>query len=388
MKGANDMKKLFGLLMAAVLLCGASSGFAEDAYLNIQEMRETVPARWEEQFETQWRTIDVDAEIVMPNVQQLPVVRVSGGATEPTLTAEETGWDSVECRGPYDLILNHRDAEYPKSVDGVRVGDPVSRGSWYGDYDMDRAYIPLDDITLREIIDGARERVAQFGYDPDSFDWENPLRIWTHHLYAAGTDKDVLPGYMFMNVSPKVLGIPVLSHIYKAKADLYTNRNDELLLIADTSIGYNGYTDDFSGIHLIPLKVDETLAEDIPLCPFDKVLSSVEAEIGAGHIRKVYEIKLGYVLYNEPGVYYAHGNNEALYNAARYYAKPMWQVNCLYVKHASGSLRDVSGETDDERNSLDYCQLLIDAQTGEWVEVGTAKDRYAFKGFVSWDEVK
>lgn len=388
MKGANDMKKLFGLLMAAVLLCGASSGFAEDAYLNIQEMRETVPARWEEQFETQWRTIDVDAEIVMPNVQQLPVVRVSGGATEPTLTAEETGWDSVECRGPYDLILNHRDAEYPKSVDGVRIGEPVSRGSWYGDYDMDRAYIPLDDITLREIIDGARERVAQFGYDPDSFDWENPLRIWTHHLYAAGTDKDVLPGYMFMNVSPKVLGIPVLSHIYKAKADLYTNRNDELLLIADTRIGYNGYTDDFSGIHLIPLKVDETLAEDIPLCPFDKVLSSVEAEIGAGHIRKVYEIKLGYVLYNEPGVYYAHGNNEALYNAARYYAKPMWQVNCLYVKRASGSLRDVSDVTDDERNSLDYCQLLIDAQTGEWVDVGKAKDRYAFKGFVSWDEVK
>lgn len=383
------MKKLFGLLMAAMLLCGASSGFAEDAYLSIQEMRKTVPARWEEQFETQWRTIDVDAEIVMPNVQQLPVVWVSGGATEPVLTAQEAGWDHIERRTPYDLILFNDDTAYPKSVDGVRIaGQPVSKGSWYGDFDMDRAYIPLHDITLGEIIAGAQERIAKLGYDPDAFDWEHPLRLWTHHLYAAGTEKDVLPGYMYMDVSPKVCGIPVLSHIFKAKVDLYTRRNDELLLIPETSLGYDGYTDGFSSLFICPLKVDETLAEDIPLCAFDKVLSSVEAEIGAGHIRKVYEIKLGYVLYNEPGVYYAHGNNEELYAAARYAAKPMWQVNCLYVKRAGGSLRDVSGETDDERNSLDYCQLLIDAQTGEWVEVGTAKDRYAFKGFVSWDEVK
>lgn len=387
MRGEENMKRMFVLLMAVVLLCSAPVVLAEDA-LTIQEMRETAPARWEAQFETPWRTIDVDAEIVLPEVCQLPVVLVRGGATEPTFTAEEAGWDSVEYRGPYELILSNDGEAYPKSVDGKRVAGPVSKGSWYGDYDMDRAYIPLDDITLREIIEKARERTAQLGYGPDDFDWENPLEIWTHHLYAAGTEEDVLPGYMLMRVSPKVCGIPVLSHIYKATTDLQTNCNDELLMIAEANLCYDGYSDGLTSLFLCPLKVEETLAEDVPLCPLGKVLSSVEAEIDAGHIRKVYEIKLGYVLYNEPGVYYAHGNNEELYDAARYYAKPMWQINCLYVKRASGDLRDVSDVTDDERNSLDYCQLLIDAQTGEWVEVGEAKDRYAFKGFLSWDDVK
>lgn len=66
----------------------------------------------------------------------------------------------------------------------------------------------------------------------------------------------------------------------------------------------------------------------------------------------------------------------------------MWQVNCLYVKSASGSLRDVFSYTDDERNSLDYHQLLIDAQTGEMVVLGDQKGRYEFKGFTSWDEIQ
>lgn len=121
------------------------------------------------------------------------------------------------------------------------------------------------------------------------------------------------------------------------------------------------------------------------------MFTAVEKEINAGHIRKVYEIKLGYVLYNQPGVYREKGlspaESQAQWEKMAYYAKPMWQVNCLYVKSASGSLRDVSSYTDDERNSLDYHQLLIDAQTGEMVVLGDEKDRNEFKGFTSWDEV-
>lgn len=66
----------------------------------------------------------------------------------------------------------------------------------------------------------------------------------------------------------------------------------------------------------------------------------------------------------------------------------MWRVNCLWVDSASRSLRDISSYTDDERNTLDYCQLLIDAQTGELVVESQAQDRCEFKGFISWDEAK
>ena len=386
------MNKMISVLIAAVLLCCMSIGFAEGEYLNIQEIRENAPDRWQKNFETKWRNVNVDAEIVIPDVEQLPVVFVSGGATEPALTAEETGWDEVRCRDAYSLILGNDDTEYPKSVDGVRVGGPTSKGSWYGDYEMEKAYIPMHDIALEEIISMTREKVALFGYNPDNFDWESPRQIWTHHIYAAGTKKDILPGYMYMTVSPKIGGVPVVSHIYKASLEGSTNRNDEFLNDVETHIGYDGYTDDFTHIFLSPLKINETLVEDIPLCSLDKVFAAVEKEINAGHIRKVYEIKLGYVIYNQPGVYREKGLSPAeaqvQWEAMAYYAKPMWQVNCLYVKSASGSLRDVSSYTDDERNSLDYHQLLIDAQTGEIVVHGDQKDRYEFKGFTSWDEVQ
>ena len=131
------MKRM--LLLLAALLCCAAAGLAEDAYLNVQALRETAPARWTAHFETAWRAIDVDAEVLIPQVQQLPVVWVSGGATEPALTAQEAGWDHIERRTPYDLILFNDDTAYPKSVDGVRIaGQPVSKGSWYGDFDIDR----------------------------------------------------------------------------------------------------------------------------------------------------------------------------------------------------------------------------------------------------------
>ncbi|MBQ2699851.1 MAG: hypothetical protein IJF65_01730, partial [Clostridia bacterium] len=54
---------------------------------------------------------------------------------------------------------------------------------------------------------------------------------------------------------------------------------------------------------------------------------------------------------------------------------------------ATGKLRDVSDYTDDERNSIDYYQLLFDAQTGERVRETNQKDRCEFKGFIAWKDV-
>ena len=41
----------------------------------------------------------------------------------------------------------------------------------------------------------------------------------------------------------------------------------------------------------------------------------------------------------------------------------------------------------DERNSLAYTQMLVDAQTGEIIGQSDAKDRSMFPGFLSWNDV-
>lgn len=388
------MKRFFVCFFCLVMLA-TCTGRAEEA-LNIRQLREQAPKRWTQTYETQWRDIAIDAEVTVPEVDVMPVVLMGGGATAPVLTAEEAGWDEIDYYGLYDLRLINHVPDYPKKVDGVRVATPVAEGNWYSGFEPENQYVPLDDVTFGEIVSRVKEKIAQLGYEPNDYSLDNPVRLWTHHVYGYGTQKDVLAGYLYMEVRPKLAGISVLSHILQAVSG-GSNRDDEWLLMPNTSIGYNGYLGDLSHIYLKPLEIRETLAEDVPLCSFDRVMDTVEAEIEDGHIRRIYEIELGYVLYNEPDAYRTSvstngkrvkGETNQAYQSTRYYAKPMWQINCLYVESPKGKLRDVSGYTDDERNSLDYRQLIIDAQTGVLVQPTDAQDRCAFKGFISWEEIR
>ena len=383
------MKKL--LCFMSFLLTLLSVAYAEE-WLSISELQGQVPERWTKEYQTEWRDLGIDAEVIVPQVDTIPVVLICGGATEPVLAANEAGWDEIEYRGPYDILLINQIPAYPKKVGGKRVSSPVFKGNWYGGFAPENQYVPLDDITFGEIVAQAKAEIIKFGYDPEDWDLDNPRRVWTHHVYAIGTEQDILPGFLYMEVRTKVAGIPVMSHIWDTVISHHgTTRNDEIWRPVTSDIAYDGYLGGLSHIYLTPFTIRTVLAEDVPLCSFDKVLAVVESEIEAGHIRKIYEIELGYVLYNEPGVYRNRKNSERTayeqYQTVCHYARPMWQVNCLYVEKATDELRDVSGYTDDERNSIDYYQLLIDAQTGELVEQSNARDRCEYKGFISWDDV-
>ena len=69
-----------------------------------------------------------------------------------------------------------------------------------------------------------------------------------------------------------------------------------------------------------------------------------------------------------------------------YYVKPMWRVNCLKASGAQQELEEAYG--DDERNTVAYTQLLVDAQTGEIISESDAADRSMFPGYVSWEDAK
>lgn len=403
------MKRFVAFLTVLMLLAGMTAGMAEGDYLTIQELREQTVERWTQTYTTKWRNVAIDAAIVVPNVEQVPVMLIAGGIKTPVLTAEEAGWDKVEARGSYSLILSNQETEYPKSVDGKRINqDQEARGTWSGNIDPNEAYVPMSEITFGEICDLADEALMKLGYDPQEYTYRTPYHMWAQHMFYYGYKKDALPGSLFFQCYQKLNGIPLLSHIQRAVVDHKNgeSRADEYSEFPETHLGYSGYGEQLSHILLWRGEPVEVLAQDVPLCPFDKVMAVIEPKIEDGHIRKVFEIELGYVMFNQPGVYHqqkepmVEGRNtrEELENhklsrldersAARYYVKPMWRVNCLWVDNANGSLRDISSYTDDERNTLDYCQLLIDAQTGDLVVESQAQDRCEFKGFISWDEVK
>ena len=66
--------------LALVVLFGVNGGTAKAEWQSIKEVQENTPERWTESYETKWRTIQIDAQIDVPDVEKLPVIRVTGAS--------------------------------------------------------------------------------------------------------------------------------------------------------------------------------------------------------------------------------------------------------------------------------------------------------------------
>ena len=66
--------------LALVALFGVNGGTAKAEWQSIKEVQENTPERWTESYETKWRTIQIDAQIAVPDVEKLPVIRVTGAS--------------------------------------------------------------------------------------------------------------------------------------------------------------------------------------------------------------------------------------------------------------------------------------------------------------------
>ena len=384
-----------GLAFALMLIRMLTAAAYAQEYQTVSQLRESVPARWTTTIETKWRDVAIDAEIVTPDVEAIPVVKVGYDLHPSPLTPEESGW--VEVNDSYEtgsLILYMTDdtGKPPRKINGRKVNrDPVSKENWYGGFDPNQTYIPLSDIRFSEIQDLIRDELVKFGYPPEDFDLETPERMWLQHWYFAGTKEDAAPAEILMNLYTKLNGITVYGHILDAVRNTRGERarKDGFWDSMTTTVAYEGVIDRLSLLfisHLLPV---ETLAEDVPLCSFDTIQKSLEQEIKKGRVRKIYEISLGYVLYCEPGAYHEWGQ-KADYSSIFYDVKPMWRVNCLKASGAQKELEEAYSDgtvTDDERNTVAYTQFLVDAQTGEIIGQSDAADRSMFPGFLSWEDV-
>ena len=380
------MKRFIAGLTFALTL--TATAHAQE-YQTVSQLRESVPARWTTKVETKWRDVDIDAEIVTPDVETIPVMKVGYDLHHALLTPEESGWDEVDDTYDVNGLILCQDADKgkpPRKIDGKKVGNGKVTGIWHDISEPDRAYIPMCDVTYSEMIDMIRAELTRFGYPPEDFNFTTPNRIQLTQWYFAGTTENAAPGYLIMDFYPKLNGITIYAHILDVVRNTRgeRRREDGFRDNLRTSTCYDGIMGCMSDLcirHLLPI---ETMAEDVPLCSFDMIQKSLEQEIKKGRVRKIYEISLGYVLYCVPGAYHEWGQN-ADYSSIFYDVKPMWRVNCLQASSAQAALEEFY--ENDERNSLAYTQMLVDAQTGEIIGQSDAADRSMFPGFLTWDDV-
>ena len=67
------MKRLFCVLLAMLTLLSVASA---EKWYSVADICEQTPARWTQTYETNWRTITIDAAIEVPQVDAFPILKV------------------------------------------------------------------------------------------------------------------------------------------------------------------------------------------------------------------------------------------------------------------------------------------------------------------------
>lgn len=188
----------------------------------------------------------------------------------------------------------------------------------------------MDLFSVSLITSGKRGRATVFGYEvlpPYGVGaYELEIRQMINGWMLMDTIHNHLDDDAFKGKRPPSLLRPVPSRI--ASPDAYT-------------------------IALHFLEIDKVLAEDIPLCPLETVIAAYEGLKSAGHIRRMSELRLGYVLFFDPG------------QSDRAVAFPCWLLKCEYLrdpKWSKNASTDMSVE-----DSCYFKQLLVNAHNGELI---------------------
>ena len=102
----------------------------------------------------------------------------------------------------------------------------------------------------------------------------------------------------------------------------------------------------------------------------------------------IYEIKLGYVLYNVKGATQEPGTGWR--KDAAFYAVPTWFVSCIYVNQGKKAWSPSTDIEQAKRSDIYQAIVLIDAQTGKMLPQEKSKHRGAadYRGILTWEDVQ
>ena len=365
------MKK-WTIMFFTVLFLFAAVGCAQE-YYTIDQLREQAAEGWHTVYEAYGRKIVADIDITIPDVEQVPVEKLEFARRETQVTEKETGLEFYI--RPEGNIFGFNTPDFIEPISGkiekkneICIGNP---NEW------ERMYAEGNELTLSDIVNVIKDALSVMKLDYKNWDLNHPYELRTFSFRDPSTKEVVAPGEYMVYFHQMVNEIPLLNH---AGATYKQRTRGNATIRLDASV----INEKMYDIVIPSVKTTEKLADDVPLCSLSKVISAIEKEIEAGHIRKIYDLEFGYVFYEDPDYVTKTTQTD------HFYAIPVWQLNCLYMSNRQKELPEYGGdEAWNERDSTEYSSLVINAQTGEMQEfMSQAEDRAEYKGFISWDKVK
>lgn len=373
------MLRVASLLVAVGLLLSlpTSNAFATK-YVSIADIKEEVKSGWHQTYTYKGETIQIHAEIIIPDVDEVPIVRVKWA--DDLHPVNEPATAEIE-----QLSNNGGFISFVKSKEGVFWGTSVSNdGGESIIYREQCAQAENSLFTPSDAIEFLYNKLDPF-MEMIGSDIKITGMIATSRRYAfqkadrSGITVDFnkplteMGGYDIV-ASQVFDGIPLVQ-LEPFFADSVKNER-----VIGQSMGYINMTlaseIDYV-LHFYSAVKDKVLVEDAPLISFSKVKETCEKLIETGYIRNIFDIRLEYtVMINPDDV----GNT--------YLLIPMWVVSGIIVESPSSKTPTYTDEEIARFRRNRHGTALINAQTAIYIgPKDTSKTRW-YGSYITWDEVK
>lgn len=334
----------------------------ETGYISIKDIRETLPERWTGDYIIKngspkqlkkGDTVSIDAAIVVPEVDAVPVVRITW---EPPM---------AELDGSFEISRNKKEA---KSLNRNFPMDELVFPSTEGLVTFDSA-VPWEDAS--DIVKSEFDK-----WFPIMREKELTLYFQRSQGDSAGNGFQSLYFYTAYHGIPYIVADGLYRHTLKSEYGEEKSGPAVPLTVVDMRIKRPGQfiTNIFAAKEV---GVD---IEDIPLLPFHEIMKKMEQWVTDGYAYSLNEVRFGYMCFIDPDK-----------KGEEFVLLPVWA--------AKGRTRtdlklpfDLKTEQEvlDRSGYWNTTIIVVNAQTGQVYDFENDKrpDRRYIPHIITWDEVQ
>lgn len=367
---------------------------AGDKYMSLKDLRARAPARFRYAADVNNRPVRVDAPVIIPQGDTMPVPRLkwlpidqealrfamaelagaettlsigadgSGiGFTAYAMSGEKPYFDSVSGKNPTDIIIT--DNSEPEN----------------NPFTSKQAYDLMTGLLEKLDVDpGQISLYAQAGtsarYKVGSVDERSPDRY--AHFYTDQPVEGHDQGFHILVASQTLDGIPVFPNGYHWGGPNFEMNNRLRMQILNQK--------EFSAEGRL-IRAEGVKIRDLPLANIGRVFDTLRGLIEKGRLRQIDRIQLGYELFYEQHV--KSGSDEM---EAALIAVPVWQVlGRLYGDAAEGdSYYQMIARDQYETSAYTDAsfELRINAQTGEYIDPYSENSRTYNPALLTWEQME
>ena len=341
-----------------VAVSAATHALCESGYVSIKELRESLPERWVGEYVVQngaykqlekGDTVSVDVPIVVPEVDAVPVVRIT--------------WEPP--------------------IEGLDESFYISKNEWYSktigrNFPMDEMGFPVmeEKTTFDPELpweDAPAIAIEEFSkYFPMMRDKE--LTCYFHYSYGESEDN----GFQCLYFYTTYHGIP----------HLLSNRS--FLHVIESEIGPNDLIDPPGNVAMrikrpgqfwVNIDTSKEIGveiEDIPLLPFEEILKAFERQVEAGHAYSLNEVRFGYMTFIDPEK-----------KGEEFVLLPVWAAKGRTRGDLTIPFDLKTDQVVKDRSAYGCNSIVINAQTGEVYDLtgDRRENRRYVPDILTWDEV-